>query len=61
LRFVQDGACVSVTGLPSYPLDEICPVLRFQCNGPPTTYLAGMRVPAVAHPHYDRCPSDIAH
>jgi len=61
-RFNQAGAKVEVAGLPETPPDPVCPVLRFDCRETPVVYLAaGMRVPAVPHPPYDPCSSDIAH
>ncbi|MDX2227575.1 MAG: alpha-L-fucosidase [Verrucomicrobiae bacterium] len=63
LEFTQDaGGKVTVRGLPSEAPDAVCPVLKFEMEGTPGMYLCGgMRVPAVRHPHYDPCPSDIAH
>ena len=62
LQFTQTDGRVVVTGVPAEPPDPVCPILRFDCDQPPALYLTGgMRVPRVAHPHYDPCPSDIAH
>ena len=60
VRFEQNADRVVVRGLPDNAPDPICPVLRFRCDRPPVVYqTAGMRVPKVAHPHYDPCPSDL--
>jgi alpha-L-fucosidase len=60
--FTQDDQRVVVTGLPETPPDDICPVLRFECDSAPSMQLGGgMRIPSVPHPPYDPCPSDIAH
>jgi alpha-L-fucosidase len=57
----QDGRLV-FSGLPADPPDPVCPVLKLEFDRPPTMYLSGgLRNPGVAHPHYDPCPSDIAH
>ena len=62
LRFTQTADRVVVTGLPVAPPDPVCPIIRFDCDRAPALYLTGgLRVPRVAHPHYDPCPSDIAH
>jgi len=62
LPFVQDDGKVTVTGLPLRAPDPVCPVLRFTCDSAPSVYLTGgMREPRVPHPHYDPCPSVIAH
>jgi alpha-L-fucosidase len=62
VAFSQQDGKVVCTGLPDEPPDPLCPVLRFTCDRPPSVYLTGgMRVPACPHPHYDPCPSDIAH
>lgn len=62
LEFSMQDGIVNVHGLPAEAPDPICPVLRFDCDTPPAMYLCGgMRPPAVPHPHYDPCPSDIAH
>ena len=62
LKFTQDGGKVIVTGLPATPPDPLCPVVRFDGDRPPSIYLTGgLRTPQVPHPHYDPCPSDIAH
>jgi alpha-L-fucosidase len=60
LAFSQMDDKVVVTGLPLESPDPVCPVIRFDCDRPPSLYLtAGMRIPRVPHPHYDPCSSDI--
>ncbi|OPZ24159.1 MAG: Alpha-L-fucosidase [Lentisphaerae bacterium ADurb.BinA184] len=61
--FVQRNGRVAVKGLPAATPDRaVCPVVRFECDAPPRLYLTGgMRVPTAPHPHYDPCPSDLAH
>jgi len=62
LTFTQSGGRLMLKGLPAEPPDPVCPVIRFDCDAPPSVYLTGgMRVPKVEHPHYDPCPSDIVH
>ena len=62
LRLQQTGAKVVIRGLPKKSPDSVCPVIRLECDRPPSMYItAGMRVPRVPHPHYDPCPSDIMH
>ena len=62
LRFTQTAGRVVVEGLPAESPDPVCPIIRFDCDRSPSLYLTGgLRVPCVAHPHYDPCPSDIAH
>ena len=62
LRFTQTAGRVVVEGLPTESPDQVCPIIRFDCDRSPSLYLTGgMREPRVAHPHYDPCPSDIAH
>ncbi|HAI14795.1 MAG TPA: alpha-L-fucosidase [Phycisphaerales bacterium] len=62
VSFTQKGDVVRVTGLPKDNPDTLYPVLTFECDGQPElNTTAGMRVPAVKHPPYDPCPSDIAH
>jgi alpha-L-fucosidase len=62
LCFTQTGSRVVVDGLPAEPPDPVCPVIRFDCDRSPSMYLTGgLRVPRAEHPHYDPCPSDIAH
>lgn len=60
--FTQTDGRVVVTGLPAAAPDPLCPVLRFTCDRAPKVYLTGgLREPAAPHPHYDPCPSDLAH
>lgn len=62
VAFKQTDGRVQLSGLPVNPPDPYCTVIRFDCDKPPSLYLTGgMRVPRVAHPHYDPCPSDIQH
>lgn len=62
VKFTQEADRLIIEGLPDAPPDAVCPVLRMTTDGPPEMYLTGgMRVPRVAHPPYDPCPSDIAH
>ena len=62
LRFTQTAGRVVVEGLPAESPDPVCPIIQFDCDQSPAMYLTGgLRVPSVAHPHYDPCPSDIAH
>ncbi|MEI6971399.1 MAG: alpha-L-fucosidase [bacterium] len=62
VAFSQDDNRVVLSGLPAAAPDPVCPVLRFECDRAPVVYLTGgMREPAVPHPHYDPCPSDIVH
>ncbi len=59
-NFRQDKNRVVVTGLPEKQPDPICPVIKFECDGPPVIYqTGGLRIPRVKHPHYDPCPSDL--
>jgi alpha-L-fucosidase len=60
--YKQEGERLIISGLPAESPDVVCPVLRFDCDRPPSLYLCGgMRTPRVPHPRYDPCPSDIAH
>jgi alpha-L-fucosidase len=62
VTFSQQADKIVCTGLPDAAPDPVCPVLRFDCDRAPSVYLTGgMRVPNCPHPHYDPCPSDIAH
>lgn len=62
VAFTQADGKVTLSGLPEVAPDFICPVIRLECDRPPAMYLTGgLRTPAVPHPHYDPCPSDIAH
>ena len=61
LEFTQTDDKLVIRDLPGEPPDPVCPVIRFDCDRPPLLYLTGgMRVPRVAHSHYDPCPSEIA-
>lgn len=60
VKFVQQGTRVMVTGLPRTSPDPVCPVLRFDCDRPPSVYqTGGLRIPNVKHPHYDPVQPDI--
>lgn len=60
LSFRQTKDRIVVEKLSAKELDDVCSVLRFECDGRPEIYgTAGMRVPTVPHPSYDPCPSDI--
>jgi alpha-L-fucosidase len=60
VAFKQSGTRVELTGLPEAVPDPVCPVLRLECDRAPVLYqCGGLRVPKVAHPHYDPCPSDL--
>jgi alpha-L-fucosidase len=62
VQMKQTGDRIVISGLPEKPTDSVCPVLKIECDRPPTMYLtAGLRVPKVPHPPYDPCPSDLAH
>jgi len=62
VKFQQIADRTLLSGLPELPPDPVCPVLRFECDRPPSMYLTGgMRIPKVPHPPYDPCPSDLAH
>lgn len=62
LSFEQQDGRVTLQNLPGQSPDPVCPVIRLECDRPPSIYqTGGMRVPRVPHPHYDPCPSDIAH
>ncbi len=59
-KFEQTGGKLVISGLPDTPPDPVCPVVKIECDGPPSMYLCGgMRIPQVKHPHYDPCESDI--
>lgn len=61
LSFTQSGDKITINGLSADAPDPVCPVIRFDCDRPPSMYLTGgMRIPRVPHPHYDPCPSDMA-
>jgi alpha-L-fucosidase len=60
--YTQKDGKLTVHGLSGLSPDSICPVFKFTCDRPPVIYLTGgLRTPVVPHPHYDPCPSDIAH
>lgn len=62
LSFSQSGSRLVIHGLPDSPPCPICPVLQIECDRAPGVYqCGGLRIPSVPHPHYDPCPSDIAH
>jgi hypothetical protein len=48
--------------VPTTDESGLWPVLEIECDAPPVVYqTGGLRVPKAPHPHYDPCPSDIAH
>jgi len=60
--FTLRGDVLTVTALPDDAPDKTCPVIKIECDAPPALYrTGGMRNPNAPHPHYDPCPSDIAH
>ena len=62
LPFTQIGTRVQIAHVPTTDQTGLWPVLRIECDGPPVIYQSGgLRLPKVPHPHYDPCPSDIAH
>lgn len=62
LSFRQEGTRLAIQGIPEKDKSGHWPVLRIRCDKEPRLYqTGGMRVPRVPHPHYDPCPSDIAH
>jgi len=62
LSFTQNEGKVVITGLPAITPDPVCPVIKYEFEGAPGMYMTGgIRTPQVKHPHYDPCPSDIAH
>jgi alpha-L-fucosidase len=61
VKFMQDADKLELLDLPENP-PSFCPVFRLKCDkAPELYYTGGMRIPKVKHPHYDPCPSDIAH
>jgi len=59
-KFNQTGGRLIISGLPELSPDSIGPVIKIECSEAPSMYLCGgMRIPQVAHPHYDPCSSDI--
>jgi alpha-L-fucosidase len=62
LPFTQSGTRVQIGNVPATDETGLWPVLKIECDGAPVVYQAGgLRIPKVPHPHYDPCPSDIAH
>ena len=62
LPFTQTGARLQIGNVPKNDETGLWPALRITCDGPPVVYQSGgLRIPSVAHPHYDPCPSEIAH
>lgn len=62
ISFSQEGSRMVLGELPDSPPDPVCTVLQIECDRPPVVYQSGgLRTPGVPHPHYDPCPSDIAH
>jgi len=62
LPFNQTGGRLRISGIPAADESGLWPVLQIECDTPPVVYQnGGLRVPKVPHPHYDPCPSDIAH
>jgi len=62
LPFTQSGTRVQITNVPATDETGLWPALRIECDGPPVVYqTGGLRIPKAPHPHYDSCPSDLAH
>ena len=62
LPFTQIGTRLQIANVPAIDETGLWPVLRIECDGPPVVYQTpGLRIPNAPHPHYDPCPSDIAH
>ncbi len=62
LEFTQEGRRIVFRELPLQAPNELCTVIKIKCDALPVIYLTGgLTVPSVPHPHYDPCPSDIAH
>jgi alpha-L-fucosidase len=62
LPFTQTGNRVQIGHVPKTDETGLWSALRIECDGPPVVYQSGgRRIPKVLHPHYDPCPSDIAH
>jgi len=58
--FTTQGRRLQLQDLPQETPDGLCPVLRFECDGPPSLYnCGGLRVPSVRHPRYDPVASDL--
>jgi hypothetical protein len=53
---------VQIANVPATDETGLWPALKIECDGPPVVYqTGGLRIPKAPHPHYDPCPSDIAH
>ena len=62
LPFTQTGTRVQIRNVPATDETGLWPALKIECDGPPVVYQSGgLRIPKAPHPHYDPCPSDIAH
>jgi alpha-L-fucosidase len=62
LPFTQTGTRLQIGNVPKTDETGLWPALRIECDGAPMVYQSGgLRIPKVPHPHYDPCPSDIAH
>jgi glyoxylase-like metal-dependent hydrolase (beta-lactamase superfamily II) len=62
LPFAQNGTRVQIGNVPATDETGLWPALRIECDTPPVVYQSGgLRIPKAPHPHYDPCPSDIAH
>jgi hypothetical protein len=62
LPFTQSGTRVQIGNVPATDETGLWPVLKIECDTPPVVYqTGGLRIAKVPHPHYDPCPSDIAH
>jgi hypothetical protein len=62
LPFTQSGTRVQIANVPATDETGLWPALKIECDGAPVVYqTGGLRIPKAPHPHYDPCPSDIAH
>jgi alpha-L-fucosidase len=62
LPFTQSATRVQITNVPATDETGLWPALKIECDGAPVVYqTGGLRIPKAPHPHYDPCPSDIAH
>lgn len=62
LPFTHGCTRVPIANVTATDETRLWPSLRIDCEGDPLVYQAGgLRTPKVPHPHYDPCPSDIAH
>ena len=62
LPFTQTCTRLQIGNVPATDETGLWPALKIECDAPPVVYqTGGLRIPAVPHPHYDPCPSDIAH